>query len=279
MQGLLSDHRRRRLLTWWGRSFRPLPAPAAASTLLFCDCEGHHGGPEGERFGDTGVDRLLSLLDRHRCRITFNVVADLCRTHPERVRRIAAAGHEIACHGWRHERPRELHGALLDEMLKNARREFASLGISPTGFRSPESAWSIELTRRLPRHGFTWNAEHDRAAGPYGIVGGLIRVPVHTDDWDLVDGTADAAALIAKWRGMVGAAHTARRSLSVGLHDWVVGRDPIFAALLDDWLSQTAPLGTPIPSSPGTGFPSSSGGTGFPAGPSMLLSDRAKGRI
>jgi peptidoglycan/xylan/chitin deacetylase (PgdA/CDA1 family) len=123
-------------------------------------------------------------------KITFNVVADLCRTHSERVRRLAAAGHEIACHGWKHERPRGLDEAAIDRMLSQAATCFGELGLTPIGFRSPESAWSVLLLRRLTRFAYRWNAEGERFSRRYRIAPDLVRLPVRTDDWDLADGTA-----------------------------------------------------------------------------------------
>jgi polysaccharide deacetylase family protein (PEP-CTERM system associated) len=49
------------------------------------------------------IERLLGILDEHRVRGTFFVLGWLAERHPELVRRIAAAGHEVACHGYSHQ--------------------------------------------------------------------------------------------------------------------------------------------------------------------------------
>lgn len=49
------------------------------------------------------VDRVLDLLQKHRCRATFFCLGKSLVGAPEIVRRIAEAGHEIASHGWGHE--------------------------------------------------------------------------------------------------------------------------------------------------------------------------------
>jgi polysaccharide deacetylase family protein (PEP-CTERM system associated) len=49
------------------------------------------------------TERLLALLEQHDVRGTFFVLGWCADRHPELVRRIAAAGHEIASHGFDHE--------------------------------------------------------------------------------------------------------------------------------------------------------------------------------
>lgn len=230
------ERRQRRALAWWGARFRRLPRPDAPAVALFCDFEGHHAGPEGDRFADRGLDRLLAALGSLQLRMTFNVVAELCRTHPRRIERIVAAGHEIACHGWRHERPRELSVGQLDDMLRGARACFAELDLRPIGFRAPESAWSAALLHRLPTHGFRWNAERDAADGPYRITPQVVRVPVATDDWDLAGGETTAGKILDKWNRHIEAAMFARRVIGLGVHEWIIGRFDEFAAGFDSLL-------------------------------------------
>jgi polysaccharide deacetylase family protein (PEP-CTERM system associated) len=49
------------------------------------------------------LDRVLKLLARHDNRATFFCLGSSLVDAPELVRRISAAGHEIASHGWEHE--------------------------------------------------------------------------------------------------------------------------------------------------------------------------------
>lgn len=234
--------RHRKALAWYGARFRSLARRNEAVLGLFCDFEGHHAGPDGERFADRGTDVLLGLLDRHRLRITFNVVADLCHRHADRVRRVVEAGHEIACHGLRHRHPRDLSAEDIDEMLREAGQCFEAVGVRVCGFRSPQSGWSAALLRGLAAHGYQWNAERDAAPGPYRILPNLVRVGVTTDDWDLADGTSGAAALIAKWRRRVDAARNARHVVCVGVHEWIIGRDEDYATAFDAFLGEMSEL-------------------------------------
>src|SRR6478672_751731 len=53
--------------------------------------------------------RLLDLLARHDVRATFFVLGWVAERHPDLVREIASAGHEIGSHGHTHRRIYELN--------------------------------------------------------------------------------------------------------------------------------------------------------------------------
>lgn len=215
--------------TGFGRRFRRLRLPAMPTICLSCDFEGHHAGDEGGRFAEAGTERLLEILANSDLRITFNVVADLCSTHPLRIERVRDAGHEIGCHGWRHESPRDLTGDQTIEMLQRAIAAFERLKIVPSGFRSPRSSWTTALVQYLPHYSFEWNAERDVSWQPYRICDLMARISVKTDDWDLFDGTSNASTLLDKWRSVVKETRSRGGCVAVGLHEWIVGRDPAFA--------------------------------------------------
>ncbi len=63
---------------------------------------------------DRNVDCILEVLAKHRVRATFFVLGWVAKKFPRLVREIAAAGHEIGSHGFRHRRlqsltPEEFH--------------------------------------------------------------------------------------------------------------------------------------------------------------------------
>ena len=49
-----------------------------------------------------GTQTILGVLEHHGVHATFFMLGDVARRHPELVRAIAGAGHEIACHGMTH---------------------------------------------------------------------------------------------------------------------------------------------------------------------------------
>jgi len=92
------------------------------------------------------LDRLLpeqlELFDRLGLRATFFVLGEVAERLPERIREIAAAGHEVACHGFLHLRAddRSVEGFRAD--LRRARATLEQIvGTAVTGYRAPE--WSL----------------------------------------------------------------------------------------------------------------------------------------
>ena len=58
--------------------------------------------PSREYRAEANTERLLTLLGECGVRGTFFVLGWVAERSPQLVRRIAAAGHEIACHGFSH---------------------------------------------------------------------------------------------------------------------------------------------------------------------------------
>jgi polysaccharide deacetylase family protein (PEP-CTERM system associated) len=101
---------------------------------------------------DGNVERLLGILDEHRVRGTFFVLGWLAERHPELVRRIAAAGHEVACHGYSHQlvytqSPREFR----EETLRAKGFLEDTLGHPVLGYRAAsfsvtrDSLWALDV--------------------------------------------------------------------------------------------------------------------------------------
>jgi peptidoglycan/xylan/chitin deacetylase (PgdA/CDA1 family) len=124
---------------------------------------------------------LLDALGDAGLTATFFVEAINCELYPDAVREIAARGHELGMHGWRHEDWGELAAARERSILKRSRWSFGSLGIEVSGFRPPGgelTASSVELLREV---GVRWCSP---AGGEFGVRGGLAWVPF---EWELVD--------------------------------------------------------------------------------------------
>jgi peptidoglycan/xylan/chitin deacetylase (PgdA/CDA1 family) len=83
------------------------------------------------------LPRLLELLAHHNLHATFFVEAVNAQRYPETLDAIRGGGHELGCHGWRHEMfgqlPPSERPAILDRSLAALR----GAGATVDGFRPP----------------------------------------------------------------------------------------------------------------------------------------------
>jgi peptidoglycan-N-acetylglucosamine deacetylase len=83
------------------------------------------------------LDTLLPVLDRHNIRLTVAVPAVIAAIHTERMRALAAAGHEIVPNGWRNEDPTLLDRAQEAERIGRATEVLTNIiGSRPRGWYS-----------------------------------------------------------------------------------------------------------------------------------------------
>lgn len=149
--------------------------------------------------------RLLRLLDRHQVQGTFFVLGWVAHRHPELVRSIGAAGHELASHGYWH---RLVYSQTPDEFrrdLRDSREAIATAaGVVVTMYRAPsfsitaQSLWALDV---LLEEGFTVDASvfpirHDR----YGLPNAartLHRMPTPAGNaiWEFPASTARLAGM------------------------------------------------------------------------------------
>jgi len=84
------------------------------------------------------VDALLGSLESHGVLGTFFVLGWIARHRPEVVRAIASAGHEIASHGFSHQRVTSLTPKAFGEDLRSSKRALEDLtGDAVLGYRAP----------------------------------------------------------------------------------------------------------------------------------------------
>lgn len=84
------------------------------------------------------VDIVLDRLATHDVRATFFVVGEVAESHPDLVRNIAAAGHEIGSHGHTHTALSELTRTAFERELRSSAAAIENaVGRPPVGFRAP----------------------------------------------------------------------------------------------------------------------------------------------
>jgi peptidoglycan/xylan/chitin deacetylase (PgdA/CDA1 family) len=224
---------------------------------------GLQGLSRGEYEVRVGLPRVLELLREKKIAATFFVPGRFAQTYPALVREISVGPHEVAAHGYNHERwsdlSREAEVSVLDRSI-GALSE--CLGRRPRGFRAPGfelNPWSIRL---LVEAGFSYDSSlmgDDftpyrpaldnplSAEGPLylGTPAPILEFPV---SWELDDfpyfahtgrsaGLRSAREVGALWweeweyaRSISGAVYT------LTLHPQVIGRGPrirMLAELID----------------------------------------------
>ncbi len=96
---------------------------------------------------ERNTDNILDLFWRKRVRGTFFVLGWVAEHNPGLITRVAAEGHEIACHSYLH---RMVSTLTPEEFRRDTERAigaiFASCGVHPTGYRSPSWGMKLDMT-------------------------------------------------------------------------------------------------------------------------------------
>jgi polysaccharide deacetylase family protein (PEP-CTERM system associated) len=109
-----------------------------------------------ERRLDRGLGVLLDLLEEHDTRGTFFLLGPIARDRPDLVRRIAAAGHEIGCHGWSHDLLYEMTPERFEDETRRAADAIGEITGEPVrAYRAAyfsiteRSYWALEILASL----------------------------------------------------------------------------------------------------------------------------------
>ncbi len=141
---------------------------------------------------EASMDRLLEMMSLGSSLGTFFVLGTVAEKHPDLVRRIAKAGHEVGVHGWEHRSLESSSPAQLRKDLTRARALMQDLsGQETLGYRAPwfslnrGTAWAEEV---LQECGFSydssifpcWNGIYGDSSAPRGVYrkpSGLFEIP------------------------------------------------------------------------------------------------------
>jgi peptidoglycan/xylan/chitin deacetylase (PgdA/CDA1 family) len=149
-----------------GRSLRPARWPGDAKVAVALSFDSDHETltlrdgdvlpgklSQGEYGARVAVPRLLRLLDRYNAPASFFVPAVSALLHDGEVESYVDAGHEVALHGWIHERNTTLtHAEERDLTLRAADVLERLSGTRPVGIRTPSwdfSAHTLTIIREL----------------------------------------------------------------------------------------------------------------------------------
>lgn len=205
-----------------------------------------------------GLDRVLAVLAEHRLSAQFFVPGYVAEYDPSVVERIAAAGHPVGHHGYRHE---PLVGVSPDceaEILARGMAPLSEiLGQRPLGYRAPLWEVSAATFALLAENGFAYDSSLMADDRPYRIQGNgappLLEFPVAwaLDDWEqyafVPGGGAPNAIespdkLIGMWKAEFDAVLDEGGFLCFTMHPQLSGR-PGRARALSDFIAYMADTG------------------------------------
>ena len=141
------------------------------------------------------VERVLELLDGHGARGTFFTLGWIAERFPQLVRRVADAGHEVASHGYGHQRASELTPEAFRADIRLAKAILEDItGRAVTGYRAPSfsigtaNLWAHDC---IAEEGYRYSSsvypvrhDHygipDAPRFPWRLPNGLVEVPITT---------------------------------------------------------------------------------------------------
>ena len=143
---------------------------------------------------ERNVDCILAMLDEHDTKATFFTLGWIAERYPEIVRNIVRNGHELASHGYGHERASDQTPESFFADINIAKLILEDLsGTEVKGYRAPsfsigeKNLWAFEC---LERAGYRYSSSiypihHDHYGMPNAprhahSVGGLIEIPATT---------------------------------------------------------------------------------------------------
>lgn len=183
----------------------------------------------------SGLRRVLAMLDRHDVPATFFVPAVSALLHPEMVPAIQKAGrHEFGVHGWIHEYLPAMERSEEERLLLKAIDHLTTVtGTRPVGYRAPAWAFSQNTLDLIRANGFVYDSSLMAMDEPYEIVSndqptGLVELGI---DWTLTEtpylgrgGTLPSPeALFTLFRDEFDGAYAEGTLFVLTLHPQVVG--------------------------------------------------------
>jgi peptidoglycan/xylan/chitin deacetylase (PgdA/CDA1 family) len=149
-----------------GRALKPRQWPGGARCAVALSFDSDHDTTDlrdgGESIGRLsqgqygyrqGVPRILDILHAHDVKASFFVPAVTALLYPDEQRRLVAEGHEIAIHGWIHERNSELPPKDERELqMRSADTLERITGVRPVGIRTPSwdfTPHTLVITREM----------------------------------------------------------------------------------------------------------------------------------
>ncbi|MEM6974111.1 MAG: polysaccharide deacetylase family protein [Pseudomonadota bacterium] len=205
--------------------------------------ESHFGyGPRA------GWPRIAALFARHGVPVTLSVCGRAAERTPWLIAEAAAAGHEIACHGWRWERHAGMDEATERTVIARTHAAVAkAAGRAPVGWHTRSAATPATRCLLVEHGGIAYDSDaYDDDMPRVETVDGHAHIvlPYAFDTNDMrfgpggafVQGADFAEYCLAAFDWLVREGADQPRMMSIGLHQRIIGRPGRIgglAALLD----------------------------------------------
>ena len=144
---------------------------------------------------ERNVQRILGMLAQQQVKATFFTLGWIAERYPQLVRDIVAQGHELASHGYGHERASDLDREAFSADIDRSKKLLEDLAGTPVlGYRAPSfsiglgNLWAFDA---LLRSGYRYSSSiypiaHDHYGMPdaprfaHKTVCGLLEIPITT---------------------------------------------------------------------------------------------------
>jgi peptidoglycan/xylan/chitin deacetylase (PgdA/CDA1 family) len=199
---------------------------------------------QGEYGSRVAVPKILNLLATHGIPATFFVPAVSALLHPADIEAYVRGGHEVALHGWIHERNTALPPGVERDLAFRAADTLERLsGTRPVGLRTPSWDFSPDTLAVIRELGLRYDSSLMADDDPYEIVAdgeptGLVEIPVEwiRDDApffprDPTRPSVPPRQILAVWRDEFDAAYAEGGLFQLTMHPHVIGHRSRFVAL------------------------------------------------
>ncbi len=196
---------------------------------------------------ERNVEHLLQLLAQRQVQATFFTLGWVAERYPQLVRRIVSGGHELASHGYGHQRASELDRAALRQDLLRAKGLLEDIGgVAVRGYRAPSfsighgNLWAFD-TLLETGHAYSsslYPIRHDHYGMPdaprfaHRRANGLLEVPVTTLRWGSCNLPSSGGGWFRLWpyavtQWMIRHVNRQDRQAAIFyLHPWEIDPDP-----------------------------------------------------
>lgn len=178
-----------------------------------------------------GLAKILRVLGAYNVRATFFVPGWVAEEYPHLVKAILVEGHEVAGHGYLHERLDQLDLESEIRVFEKMEGALARHGVRVRGFRAPYWRWSSNTLSILASRHYLYDSSLMDDEIPYIIKccgQSIVEFPVdwRLDDWPYLEHyrSLTPSQLLSMWLEDVEYAAATNGFLVVTMHPQCIGR-------------------------------------------------------